>query len=428
MPQSENSNKDCQVRSYLRRPDRAFWLDLFSPPPTPTEADHIRRSRITRYALGAAVLVTVFYFCISLVVPLKDGFTLVMVNVVSLACYGMGIWAASLQAERIARLWLMVTVNTEIAVFIALTGTTFGVGVFCMTNAVLARVLFEPHEKVVRYFFIGLPIVMLILGMAFATQSYIDFSGVSPVLLSLMSMINNIINLLCVLLILGVFDREVLKTEASLVQERARSDRLLHAILPQKIANQLRHNDRMIADRHPEVTVLFADVAGFTPWSSRQEPEDVVSLLEKIFSRFDARLSNLGAEKIKTIGDAYMVVSGAPDPRQDHAHVIAHLALALLEEIQIIRQETGIALDMRIGVHTGSVIAGVIGAVRFSYDIWGDTVNTASRMESHGEAGRIQISQQTKDCIADAFIVEPRGMIDVKGKGEMATWWLIAPK
>jgi class 3 adenylate cyclase len=229
-------------------------------------------------------------------------------------------------------------------------------------------------------------------------------------------------------LLVGVFNREVLNAENGLVEERARSDRLLHAVLPQKIADELRKSDRMIANRHPEVTVLFADIAGFTPWSSAQEPEAVVSLLEKIFSRFDARLSQLGAEKIKTIGDAYMVVSGAPEPRADHAHVIANLALALLEEIQLVRQETGIALDMRIGVHTGSVIAGVIGAVRFSYDIWGDTVNTASRMESHGQAGRIQISQQTKERIEDAFVVEPRGMIDVKGKGEMETWWLIAPK
>jgi adenylate cyclase len=203
---------------------------------------------------------------------------------------------------------------------------------------------------------------------------------------------------------------------------------LLHAVLPQKIANELRKSDSMIANRHPEVTVLFADIAGFTPWSSKQEPEVVVSLLEKIFSRFDARLSELGAEKIKTIGDAYMVVSGAPDPRADHAHVIANLALALLEEIKLIRQQTGIALDVRIGIHTGSVIAGVIGAVRFSYDIWGDTVNTASRMESHGQAGRIQISQQTKERIAPKFNVEPRGLVDIKGKGEMETWWLVEPK
>ncbi|HQV23196.1 MAG TPA: adenylate/guanylate cyclase domain-containing protein, partial [Agitococcus sp.] len=161
---------------------------------------------------------------------------------------------------------------------------------------------------------------------------------------------------------------------------------------------------------------------------SQQEPEVVVSLLEKIFSRFDAIVAKLGAEKIKTIGDAYMVVSGAPDPRHDHAHIVARLALALLQETKLIRQETGIDLDVRIGVHTGSVIAGVIGAMRFSYDIWGDTVNTASRMESHGQAGRIQISQQTKEYLGEDFITVERGVIDVKGKGEMTTWWLEAER
>ena len=427
MPQGHSLDKNCQVRSYLRSPDKAFWLDLLSPLPIATEADHIRRVRLTRYALGASVIITSFYFCLSMIILLIDGFAIVMVNALSLLCYGMGMWAASLQAERIARLMLMVTVNAQLAVLIWLTGTELGIHVFCMVAAVLARVIFEEHEKMERRFFIGFPIVSLIMALTLVNQSYIDFSSVPPLVQSATRTSNMVFAVLFVLILLDVFDREILKTEASLVEERARSDRLLHAVLPEKIANQLRQSDRMIANRHPEVTVLFADIAGFTPWSSAQEPEEVVSLLEKIFSRFDARLSHLGAEKIKTIGDAYMVVSGAPEPRADHAHVIANLALALLEEIQLVRQETGIALDMRIGVHTGSVIAGVIGAVRFSYDIWGDTVNTASRMESHGQAGRIQISQHTKERIEDAFMVEPRGMIDVKGKGEMATWWLVAP-
>ncbi|MBP9216734.1 MAG: hypothetical protein KBF23_06145, partial [Agitococcus sp.] len=343
-------------------------------------------------------------------------------------CYAMGMWAASLQAERIARLWLMVTLNAQVGVLIWLTGDILSVSVFCIVNAVLARVLFDPHEKTEQFFFTALPILSLVLASHAVSQSYIDFSGVHPLLLTFTRTNNLIIAVLCILLVLGLFDKEVLKTERNLLQERERSDRLLHAVLPQKIANELRQSDRMIADRHPEVTVLFADIAGFTPWASKQEPEEVVSLLEKIFSRFDARLSELGAEKIKTIGDAYMVVSGAPDPRADHAHVIANLALALLEEIKMIRQQTGIDLDVRIGIHTGSVIAGVIGAVRFSYDIWGDTVNTASRMESHGQAGRIQISQQTKERIAPKFNVEPRGLVDIKGKGEMETWWLVEPK
>ena len=337
-------------------------------------------------------------------------------------------WAASLQAQHIARLWLMVTLNTQVILTTWLVADAINSSVFCFVSAALALVIFDAHEKKYRALFTAIPIIGLVITSLELNPPYIDIHSLPQSLLLFARVANLVVGVLCVLLLVGVFNREVLNAENGLVEERARSDRLLHAVLPQKIANELRENDRMIANRHPEVSVLFADIAGFTPWSSAQEPEVVVSLLEKIFSRFDARLSHLGAEKIKTIGDAYMVVSGAPESRADHAHVIANLALALLEEIQLVRQETGIALDMRIGVHTGSVIAGVIGAVRFSYDIWGDTVNTASRMESHGLAGRIQISQQTKERIEDAFVVEPRGMIDVKGKGEMETWWLIAPK
>ena len=404
------AEKTCYVRSYLRRPDAAFWLDLLAPPPKPTETDFTRRRRMTRYSLGAALGLSAFYMGLSLV------------------CYALGMWAASLQAQHIARLWLMVTLNTQVILTTWLVADAINSSVFCFVSAALALVIFDAHEKKYRALFTAIPIIGLVITSLELNPPYIDIHSLPQSLLLFARVANLVVGVLCVLLLVGVFNREVLNAENGLVEERARSDRLLHAVLPQKIANELRENDRMIANRHPEVSVLFADIAGFTPWSSAQEPEVVVSLLEKIFSRFDARLSHLGAEKIKTIGDAYMVVSGAPESRADHAHVIANLALALLEEIQLVRQETGIALDMRIGVHTGSVIAGVIGAVRFSYDIWGDTVNTASRMESHGLAGRIQISQQTKERIEEAFVVEPRGMIDVKGKGEMETWWLIAPK
>lgn len=432
MPQSileadTEAEKTCYVRSYLRRPDAAFWLDLLAPPPKPTETDFTRRRRMTRYSLGAALGLSAFYVVLSLVFNLKDQ-SLIWLNGISVACYAMGMWAASLQAQHIARLWLMVTLNTQVILTTWLMADAINSSVFCFVSAALALVIFDAHEKKYRALFTVIPIIGLVVTNLELNPPYIDIHSLPQSLLLFARVANLVIGVLCVLLLVGVFNREVLNAENGLVKERERSDRLLHAVLPQKIASQLRLSDSMIANRHPEVTVLFADIAGFTPWSSAQEPEAVVSLLEKIFSRFDARLSHLGAEKIKTIGDAYMVVSGAPEPRADHAQVIANLALALLEEIQLVRQETGIALDMRIGVHTGSVIAGGIGAVRFSYDIWGDTVNTASRMESHGLAGRIQISQQTKERIEAAFVVEPRGMIDVKGKGEMETWWLIAPK
>lgn len=433
MPQSilkadTEAEKSCLVQSYLRRPDAAFWLDLLTPPPQPTVTDYTRRRRMTRYSLGAALGLSAFYVVLSVVFNLKDTQVLIWVNAVSVACYAMGMWAASLQAQQIARLWLMVTLNTQVILVTWLMADAINSSVFYFVNAALARVIFDAPEKKYRALFTVIPILALVVSSLELNPAYIGIHNLPHELLVFARINNLVIGLLCILLLMGVFNREVLKTEVNLVQERERSDRLLHAVLPQKIANELRKSDSMIANRHPEVTVLFADIAGFTPWSSKQEPEVVVSLLEKIFSRFDARLSELGAEKIKTIGDAYMVVSGAPDTRADHAHVIANLALALLEEIKLIRQQTGIDLDVRIGIHTGSVIAGVIGAVRFSYDIWGDTVNTASRMESHGQAGRIQISQQTKERIAEKFNVEPRGIIDVKGKGEMETWWLLEPK
>jgi class 3 adenylate cyclase len=410
MPQSilkadTEAEKSCLVQSYLRRPDAAFWLDLLTPPPQPTVTDYTRRRRMTRYSLGAALGLSAFYVVLSVVFNLKDTQVLIWVNAVSVACYAMGMWAASLQAQQIARLWLMVTLNTQVILVTWLMADAINSSVFYFVNAALARVIFDAPEKKYRALFTVIPILALVVSSLELNPAYIGIHNLPHELLVFARINNLVIGLLCILLLMGVFNREVLKTEVNLVQERERSDRLLHAVLPQKIANELRKSDSMIANRHPEVTVLFADIAGFTPWSSKQEPEVVVSLLEKIFSRFDARLSELGAEKIKTIGDAYMVVSGAPDTRADHAHVIANLALALLEEIKLIRQQTGIDLDVRIGIHTGSVIAGVIGAVRFSYDIWGDTVNTASRMESHGQAGRIQISQQTKERIAEKFNV-----------------------
>lgn len=431
MPQSilkadTEAEKSCLVQSYLRRPDAAFWLDLLVPPPQPTVTDYTRRRRMTRYSLGAALALSAFYVVLSVIFNLKDSQVLIWVNAVSMACYAMGMWAASLQAQQIARLWLMVTLNTQVILVTWLMADAINSSVFCFVNAVLARVIFDEPEKKYRALFTVIPILALVVSSLELNPAYIGIHSLPHELLVFARINNLVIGLLCILLLMGVFNREVLKAENGLVQERERSDRLLHAVLPQKIANELRESDRMIADRYPEVTVLFADIAGFTPWASQQEPEVVVSLLEKIFYRFDAKVTQYGAEKIKTIGDAYMVVSGAPDPRADHAHVIANLAIALLEEIKIIRQETGIALNVRIGVHTGSVIAGVIGAMRFSYDIWGDTVNTASRMESHGEAGRIHISQPTKERVCDDFKVELRGMIDVKGKGNMQTWWLLA--
>lgn len=416
---------DRRLSSYLRRPDAAFWRELLQPPPASTAHDFSRRVRLTRYALGLAVAATMPYVLLSLLLGPGEFLSIVLLNVVAVVGYGLGLWAASLGAHSAARLWLMVTLQGQLAALAWLTGPALGVVIFTFVAAGLARVLFLPSERAGRAVFTGFPLLLLVAGLTVFNESLVDFSQLPPWLLPFSRVANTVFAALIMVLLLGVFDREVLKSEAGLVEERNRSDRLLHVMLPRPIAEQLRDRDGAIADRHTGVTVLFADLAGFTPWAAQRDPGEVIAVLEQVFARFDALVAAAGAEKIKTIGDAYMTMAGAPVPRHDHAAVMAGLALAFRAEVARLREETGIPLDVRIGLHSGPVIAGVIGTLRFSYDIWGDTVNTASRMESHGEPGRIQLTAETRGALGDAFATEPRGVIDVKGKGAMPTWWLL---
>jgi guanylate cyclase len=210
--------------------------------------------------------------------------------------------------------------------------------------------------------------------------------------------------------------------------EQARSERLLLNVLPAPIAGRLKVSERTIADRHDAVSVLFADIVGFTPLSSRMEAGALVGLLNAVFSDFDEMTRQRGLEKIRTIGDAYMVAAGVPTPRRDHAHALVELGFAMLGRAAVVESPGGAEpLALRVGISSGSAVAGVIGRTKFQYDLWGDTVNTASRMESHGVPGRIQISEPTYRLVADTFTCVPRGEIEVKGKGRMPTWLVLAP-
>jgi class 3 adenylate cyclase len=207
-------------------------------------------------------------------------------------------------------------------------------------------------------------------------------------------------------------------------EEKARSDTLLHRTLPAPIVRRLKRGQTVIADHLPGVTVVFADICGFTPLAARLSPQELVAMLDEIFSSFDELAKKHGVEKIKTIGDAYMAVAGAPERCDDHAVRAARLALAMRDHVCELAKSRNIELAMRIGVHTGEVVAGVIGIERFAYDLWGDTVNTASRMESHGEPNKVQITAATKDALGPAFATTERGAIDVKGRGTLTTYWL----
>lgn len=224
---------------------------------------------------------------------------------------------------------------------------------------------------------------------------------------------------------LGYFVDQRARAHRALEAERERSERLLRNVLPEPIAERLKREEGVIAEHHDAVSVLFADLVGFTTRAAVMAPGDLVLLLDRIFSAFDRVAAAEGVEKIKTIGDAYMVASGLPATRADHVRAAARTALAMRAEIETIARATGERwLNVRIGIDTGPVVAGVIGRSRFIYDLWGDTVNTASRMESHGLPGEIQVTDRVVTGLGPSFVVRPRGTIDIKGKGPMATYLL----
>lgn len=205
--------------------------------------------------------------------------------------------------------------------------------------------------------------------------------------------------------------------------QRRRSEALLLNVLPASIAARLKAGDSL-ADGFGAVSVLFSDLVGFTALSSRMTPADLVAMLDELFSRFDDLAERHGVEKIKTIGDAYMVAGGIPTPRADHARAVAAMAVDMLVEVRDLAARTGLPLELRVGVHSGPVVAGVIGKKRCAYDLWGDTVNVASRMESQGVGGRVHVTAETRALLGDAYRYEDRGMIEIKGKGCLQTFLL----
>jgi adenylate cyclase len=218
-------------------------------------------------------------------------------------------------------------------------------------------------------------------------------------------------------------DREQAFT-LQLQAEKSKSDALLLNILPATVVERMRQGEVAIADRFPETTILFSDLVGFTSLAGRSSPSQIIELLNQLFSAFDALATRFGLEKIKTIGDSYMVAGGLPEAQANHALAVADMALGMIKAVHDIGTKFGEPLEARIGIHSGDVVAGVIGQHRFIYDVWGDTVNTASRLESSGLPNRIQISEATCALVQETFHCEPRGEIAIRGKGTMQTYFL----
>lgn len=228
------------------------------------------------------------------------------------------------------------------------------------------------------------------------------------------------------LIVVAVLYRKMANdVEGQLSAQFQQSESLLQNMIPPEVALRLKQNPKALAESHQNVTVLFADLVGFTKIAENSAPEAVVSLLNKVFSEFDDLVDELKLEKIKTIGDAYMVVAGLPSPREDHALVICQLALRMIRVTNSISTNNPTPLQIRVGIHSGPVVAGVIGQRKFAYDLWGDTVNIAARMESHGEPQRIQLSAKTAELLQGSIKLEQRGTIEIKGKGSMKTYYLV---
>jgi class 3 adenylate cyclase len=264
---------------------------------------------------------------------------------------------------------------------------------------------------------------MLVAGLFVAAGVGVGYQALAPnqPALQVLGDVTGDVVLFAAVLVLG----EAVRTRRALQREKERSEQLLLNVLPAPIAARLEEQEDVIADAFPEVTVLFADLVDFTRRSQRNSPQQVVQILDELFTAFDRLTRRHGLEKIKTIGDAYMVAGGLPEPRPNHAEAMADLALAMQIEVARRGDPNGRPLQVRIGIDTGPVVAGVIGTDKFSYDLWGDTVNTASRMESTGVAGCIQVTDRAYRRLRDGYRFQRRGVVAVKGKGEMVTWFLV---
>jgi class 3 adenylate cyclase len=349
-----------------------------------------------------------------------------LANVIAVACFSFALLFTRRGHRTLAKLALLVPCNAVVVVASILLGERVGFLYYFFLFGSVAFLLFGSHERLFRWGLVLLSIACCVFAQVIAptTHAVVAISGMVAMALDVVSAVAVIGT---AVFIVNLFTTDTEVAETRLAEEHDRSERLLLNILPAAISTRLKEDSQAIADAFAEVTVLFADIVGFTELSAKLDPAALVKMLNGIFSAFDDLAEELGLEKIKTIGDCYMVAAGLPLPRDDHAAVVARMALRMREALERINRTSNHDLHIRIGLHSGPVVAGVIGKRKFIYDMWGDTVNTASRMESSGVVDEIQVTRAVYEHIKDAFELSPRGTIKVKGKGEMETFLLKGP-
>ncbi len=326
-----------------------------------------------------------------------------------------------MRATLVRDLYLGVHLVANFAIVASLGGIANSTGVILFALIAPFSMITQPR----RQFLTWLIATMLLAVLTVALQPFLRSSNNVPPMWSTIFWGVNLVNFSIILYwnLRSLLHQRDTALEMLRV-EQLKSENLLLNILPPEIAQVLKNENRTIAEQIEQASVLFADVVNFTPMSASMTPTELVELLNEVYSHFDALVEKYDLEKIKTIGDCYMVAAGVPRRRADHALVITRLALDIRDYVA--RHEfRGHKLQFRIGINSGSVVAGVIGRKKFAYDLWGDTVNTASRMESHGSGGLIQITEDTYNLVNDHFRCEPRGKVNVKGKGEIGVWYVM---
>jgi class 3 adenylate cyclase len=341
-------------------------------------------------------------------------------NFATVGLVGVALAMSARRAHTWSRVLVLLPVNVVVLVASLLLGGRVGFLDYFFLFAAVAFLFFEA-QPVLKWAFALLAVGECVWVRLLGPSEAVVVSRKAAEVLDVTSAVGVMAT---VMLIVHLFTRETTLAETRLAEENARSERLLLNILPAKISMRLKGENKSIADGFSDVTVLFADIVGFTELSQRLTPDRLVEMLNHIFSGFDDLAERFGLEKIKTIGDCYMVAAGLPEVRADHAEAIARMALGMRDELERVNRLTGHSLRIRIGIHSGPVVAGVIGKRKFIYDLWGDTVNTASRMESSGVAEEIQVTRTVYERLVGKFEMEARGTILVKGKGEMETFLL----
>jgi class 3 adenylate cyclase len=382
----------------------------------------VRRIQTINLILLFGIFYLVLYTTFYALLDFSGLLPVIIVNTGAFLLYGTALVVNSQEKTEAAMWMLLGTSLLNVTLASLLLGSGTGIFLFMAVLPVTGVLISPPNDRTT-------PLLIIVATMiAFVGVVLVDPSTPDPIAgtaVETMLLVTSVILTVLMLGVVGLYFKRVTDTaEAELMVANERSERLLLNVLPEEIADRLKAGETVIADRAEGVTILFADLVGSTPLAEHLTPDQMVEVLNDIFTPFDDLADDLGLEKIKTIGDAYMVVGGLPTPRPDHVEAIADMALAMRVEMSRHSVEGFGTLQMRYGIHTGSVVAGVIGKRKFSYDLWGDTVNTAARMESHGVPGEIQVTEAVYTSLKDRYQFAIRGPVEIKGKGVMETYFL----